>query len=431
MRDQTILDSDSRQYHGTKGPIVLTGHADKPGFGAEETILKALQDIGVDKLVSTNGPDNIGASRLQCTVDDKKGSRQSTAATYLLQAKGRSNLCVVKDTLVTKILIGDDMKAAGVQVSTKSGDTLVLFANLEVIVSAGALNTPKLLMLSGVGPKSELEKFGIDIKADLPVGQNLQDHVFSIIFITGRFSPASTLANVVALLNSLIFPLPALQRFFTVENPVTNNPATIQDFLAYFGALSPLLFATCTVVFNFNAEFCGKAVLDTATREVVVGLVNLEHPLSKGSVTLRSTDANDSPVVQMGYFTEKEDIETLAKGLEEAARLTQAPYFKDANSEVLKVPLPECDSFEFQSHDYWKCYAVKAATTNFHYISTCKMGTDGVVTERLKVHGIDKLRVVDASVIPSEVSGETYAATVMTAERAADLIKEDYGYSKR
>ncbi|CAG9126830.1 unnamed protein product [Plutella xylostella] len=425
MKDKTILNSEHAKFHGNDGPIVLTGHEDRPAFKKEFTLIEAFQDVGFKRVIDTNDPEELGFGQIPYTVNDYVGVRQSTASTYLMSAKGRNNLHILKNSLVTKIIIEESSnRTVGVEIESW-GKRKQIFANLEVIVSAGTYNSPQLLMLSGIGPQEELNKLNIEIKANLPVGRNMQDHAFSPVALRGKTSVISATQNVVGLLESGTFPLPCIQGFYGLNGTAPE----IQHFQCMFGASSLLLFTFCQHVFNFKLEVCTSILEQTLVNETPFALVNLEFPKSTGTVTLRSTDPHDPPIIKFDYFTNPEDFEKLTDAVMNAAMLKNAQYFKDGDTDVVKLPLPECDGLSMDSREYWECYVRATTTSNFHTVGTCAMGEngEGVVDTELRVHGISNLRVIDASVMPKEISGETCAATIMVAERGADLIKAAYG----
>ncbi|XP_048484219.1 ecdysone oxidase [Plutella xylostella] len=425
MLDPEIVNSPDIRYHGQDGPITLTGHDNKTYFAEEKTLLDSFAELGYDIVTDTNAPDALGFGKMQYTVYENK--RTSTALTYLNQAKDRDNLFVLKNTVVTKIIIDDNNTATGVEVVTSSGSKISLYADLEVISSAGTYNSPKLLMLSGIGPKEELRLHNITLRADLPVGQNMLDHAYVPLVVTGKRNIFTAVQTLAAVLEIGTFPVPAVQGFFRVTDSSSLQPE-IQNFANYFGAASPLLYILCRLTFNFKVSICGTILKKSIFSEVIFSLINLEHPKSRGVVKLRSSDPNDAPLIYTRFFSEPEDLDVLVAGVKQSIALTQAKYFKDAKSEVVRYPLPECDDLVYGTDAYWRCFVLITCSSNFHTIGTCKMGVDGVVDPRLRVYGIRNLRVIDASVMPKQVSGETNAATIMVAERAADLVKEDHGF---
>ncbi|KAG7301029.1 hypothetical protein JYU34_015402 [Plutella xylostella] len=422
MLDPEIVNSPAIRYHGQDGPIKLTGHDNKTYFAEEKTLLDSFAELGYDIVTDTNAPDALGFGKMQYTVYENK--RTSTALTYLNQAKDRKNLFVLKNTLVTKIIIDDNNTATGVEVVTSSGSKISLYADLEVISSAGTYNSPKLLMLSGIGPKEELSLHNITLRADLPVGQNMLDHAYVPLVVTGKRNIFTAVQTLAAVLEIGTFPVPAVQGFFRVTDSSSLQPE-IQNFANYFGAASPLLYILCRLTFNFKVSICGTILKKSIFSEVIFSLINLEHPKSRGVVKLRSSDPNDAPLIYTRFFSEPEDLDILVAGVKQSIALTQAKYFKDAKSEVVRYPLPECDDLVYGTDAYWRCFVLITCSSNFHTIGTCKMGVDGVVDPRLRVYGIRNLRVIDASVMPKQVSGETNAATIMVAERAADLELSD------
>ncbi|XP_048484061.1 ecdysone oxidase [Plutella xylostella] len=425
--DRKIFDRPTAEQHCSNGPISVQEHKANAQFQRDNAkLLQGFAEIGMKTLPDLIGDDQMGSATQDFPIN-KDQTRASTAQNYLLPIKSRPNLYVLKNSLVTQVIIENDT-AVGVKVKVNLGEEIQLFANVEVIVSAGTYNTPKVLLLSGVGPKDDLESMGIQVKANLPVGQNLQDHAFVPMVITGERNIFTTVESALSLLDLTTFPLPVVNGAFSLSGE--GSVPDIQHITLIGGASSPLFFYFCLVNFNYNLQLTTAFITSTLTSQIVFSLVQLMRPASKGYVKLRSTDPNDAPIINHRYLEEEEDVERLVAGLKKMYTLRKSSPFKKERSKAVLPRIKECAKYKKGSHDYFKCYAKQTVTTTFHPLGTCKMAAKdkgGVVDSRLRVYGISRLRVVDASIIPVQPCAKMFAPTVMIAEKAADMIKQDYG----
>ncbi|GBP72177.1 Glucose dehydrogenase [Eumeta japonica] len=367
----------------------------------------------------------MGRGRYIYQIADKEPIRSCVANTYLANVRNKGNLDVLKNTLVSKLII-KHKTVIGVELIRECGTKIKAYARKEVVLSAGAFNTPQILLLSGIGPKPELEKLGIPVVLDSPkVGKNLQDHVHVPVAVVGGPSQATTLENAVSMLDWKTFPLPMVGSLFNVNKDPKKQSPEIQTITLNFGAASPFFYYLCHITFNFNHTVCKSFFNDTLAKEVYYTLTILNNPLSRGEVTLRSTDIKDPPVINAGFFRNKADLITLSKGVKKVYELLTECYEKVGGS-FSRPPLPQCDDLEFGCDDYWLCYTRIMSSTTYHPAGTCAMGPDGVTDSDLKVRGIKNLRVVDASVIPKLPTANIEPTVIMIAEYAADKIKKEY-----
>jgi choline dehydrogenase len=367
--------------HGVGGPIPVVDCPD-PVMVSEEFMVGATQ-VGYDgPYWDTNGArQENGAGLLQFHIDPA-GRRASAATVFLTPILGRPNLTVETGAHATRVLF-EGKRAVGVEY-LQGGELKQARAEREVIVSAGALQSPKVLMLSGIGPAAHLAAHGIDVVSDLPgVGQNLQDHVqLSVVFKRKTDSPMTTLltGNVLFLRTraGMDSAPPDMQLNFTPSIPAP---------------LAPLL----------NIPFA-----------VCIFLPILVQPSSIGEVTLRSADPLDAPVINPNYLSQPADVQAFVQVIETIRAIANTPAFSDLN-EVEILPGADADLEGFirsQSLTLW------------HPAGTAKMGRDAmaVVDPQLRVYGVEGLRVVDASVMPTVTSGNTVAACFMIGWRAAEMI---------
>jgi choline dehydrogenase len=321
-----------------------------------------------------------GAGLLQFHID-KQGHRVSGATAFLAPIKGRSNLTIETGAEVTRLVL-DKTKVVGVEYR-QNGQTHQVNAVREVILSAGALQSPKLLMLSGIGPGEHLQEHGIPVVVDLPgVGQNLQDHLqLPIVFRTKTERPNTTL-----LTGNVLF-----------VNTRTDQPDAPPDLQLNF---TPSVPEPLAPILNFGVPVC-----------IFLGI--LVQPKSSGEVRLRSSDPQAAPVIDPRYLSDPADVKTLAAGVELARTIAQAPAFAPLNDGEIVPGEADIEGF-----------IRSQASTLWHPAGTCKIGQDSmaVVDPQLRVHGVEGLRVADASVMPTVTSGNTVAACFMIGEKLADLI---------
>jgi choline dehydrogenase len=306
--------------------------------------------------------------------------------------------------------------AKGVEVFTGLTTTESIYCNKEVLLSAGAIQSPQLLMLSGIGNKAELAAVGIDCKLPLDgVGKNLQDYVW-----TG----ASALCNI-ASANSTLKPQNMLTAFLQYalfkKGPLTNSSIEGNAFIQTQPGL-----AVPDIQFHFSPTLGGDGgtadIYDIKTIPHTNGFTVLSillHPQSSGYITLKSSNATEAPVIQPNFLSAAKDRDTLLAGLQKAMAVVDAAAFKPYSPEGVYYPQRNAGDETLAEH------IRTTLETLYHPVGTCKMGNDGmaVVNNQLQVHGIQNLRVVDASVMPTIISGNTNAACIMIGEKGADLVK--------
>ncbi|XP_068632081.1 ecdysone oxidase-like [Battus philenor] len=416
LEDPITYNSPYRDNHGTNGYLGVTREASTEIF----KYLESFRESGKLETFDVNGNETMGYTHQMYTIAG--GARQTAAFAYLTPVRNRSNLHVLKNSLATKVLFDNNNHAIGVEAITEHNETLVLKASREVILSAGAFNTPQLLMLSGIGPEEHLRLLNINVRSNLPVGYNLQDHPFALLAIKGEKSgappPRADPHN---------FPLPTFTGYVAL-NRAQLNPDYQSINFAVPGD-SPMPHKFCSLNFGFKNDICQILKSAVRGRKSVLSLINLLHPKSRGRVMLRSGSPRDPPLIYSGLFSDESDIEDLVSYIKDFTSVMNTTYFKEMKAQLLDLTGTRCIGYKLWSREYWRCYVTCMVGTMHDYSGTCALGL--VVDSRLRVRGVRRLRVVDASIMPSLVGGNILAPVVMIAEKAADLIKGDLSLNFR
>lgn len=438
MVDPFILNNpELRKEHGTEGEFVI----DQLNFthaGIAEKLTEGYKELGLTYLDDLNGPTQLGVGKLRGGIH--KGRRVSTVTAFLNPVRERKNLKVMKYAYVNKLEIDKKNKTViGVRLSLLYGDVESYFATKEVIVSAGAVNTPKLLMLSGIGPRALLKEKDIGVVSDLDVGKNLQDHVripIPVIVDTGaerrgdEFWQKAAAEYLVDQSGPLTtnYDQPNVNAFLSVSGDKSLPDVQIDH--NYFLPNTSYVNSVCKDSWSFKDSICNQFTEFNKEKELFIFFVALCRPHSRGYIEIRGKNAMEHPKIFTKYFNDTRDMDTFVKGVKKVMEIVNTPTFKNMKAEIKRINFEGCDDFEFESEDYWECMARTVTFHVYHPVGTVKMGkvkdSTAVVDSRLKVYGVKNLRVVDASVMPTIPSVNTNAAVMMIAERAADFIKEDY-----
>ncbi|KAF9817583.1 hypothetical protein SFRURICE_014722 [Spodoptera frugiperda] len=375
--------------------------------------IKSFKEMGNKIVKYLGGEQAKGYARGLLTIAE--GRRQSTASSYLSPVKDNSNLFVSRRTVVNKVVFDKRKNAIGVRVSIDGGKEIFLKAKKEVIVSAGAIKSPQLLMLSGIGPRNHLKEKNITVVSDLPVGENFQDQQIVTVMHAAKMIEDPGPFNYHLFPASLVLGFRSLKSRSQIPDYATYN--IIEERLQY-------LLQYCGFPFDFQNEICDRSYQQVLGRQLAYSLIVNLYPKSRGKVTLNTTNPDDAPLVETGYFTEEEDMNNMVEYVKDYLPLVNTTYFKKVDGRMVDPLGDKCSMHEYGSDDYWKCYVYCMASSLWNFGGTCAMGS--VVDSKLKVYGVQRLRVVDASVMPTVVAGGNYLATVMIAEKASDMINHDY-----
>ncbi|XP_059614866.1 glucose dehydrogenase [FAD, quinone]-like [Phlebotomus argentipes] len=434
--DAEIARASCGHFHSKDGPLSVEFYRNDPPIN--RVIFQAAEEMGFDFVLDINANEHIGFTLSQGTV--RSGVRESTAAAFLRPAMNRPNLHIAKHAHVTKLEMDSENVALGVTMNLGGRENLKAYAKKEVIVSAGALNTPQILMLSGIGPADHLREMEIPVIKDLQVGKNLQDHPGVVFMIKLNHWNATSLTESELLRRYSLYlnerrgyfaapgTLPTLG-YVNVDDPTAKYP-NFQYYNLFYqkGDVDGI-----TGFLRLSGYV--KNIIDFAAEEVKTShilLIEVSHLAqdSRGEVRLRSADPMDKPRIFANYLAESSDVVTFIKAIRLYLRFLSTPTYQSLGATLVPFPIPECDLLDFNSDKYWECYCRYIITTVFHPVGTAKMGperdSDAVVDPRLRVKGIEGLRVIDASIMPRIPRGNTNAPSIMIGEKGADFIKQDW-----
>lgn len=389
-------------HRGCEGPVHVTDLRDPNP--ATRAFVEAARQAGIPRSTDINGPGNDGVDFTQVT--QRRGSRWSAADAYLRPTRRRRNLHVLTGAQATRILM-EGLRAAGVQYMI-GGRTEEARARLEVVVAAGTVNTPHLLMLSGIGPAAALRQAGVAPLHDLPgVGANLQDHLLAGLIVRCPLPISLVAAESKANL---------LRYFVMRRGMLTSNVA---EALAFLRSEPDLPAPDYELVFA-PVPYIDHGLVRPPGHGLSIGVVLL-RPASRGRIRLRSADPLLPPAIEANYLSDAagHDIAVMRVGMRTAVRIFGMPALRAFVGDCLEpARLPETDE-ELDAH------IREQAETLYHPVGTCRMGPgpDAVVDAQLRVHGIAGLRIADASVMPVIVRGHTHAATLMIGEKAAAMMR--------
>ncbi|XP_065201705.1 glucose dehydrogenase [FAD, quinone] isoform X3 [Planococcus citri] len=408
-------------FHGVGGPLTVTQFPYHPPLS--HAIVQAGSELGY-RNIDLNGKFHTGFAIAQTT--SRNGSRLSTAKAFLRPAKDRPNLHILLNTTATKVLIDPKTKSAyGVEMFI-NGYTQRVLAKNEVIISGGAVNSPQLLLLSGVGPKEDLRQVNVPLVHHLPgVGRNLHNHVaFFVKFFINDSSTAplnwATAMEYLLFRDGLMSGTGISEVTGFVNTKLANPSLDHPDVQYFFGGY----LANCAQTGQVGEKIADSGEKGLRGIDIIPAVL---HPKSRGYLKLKDNNPLSHPLIYPKYLTHPDDVTRLVEGIKIAIQLTETNALKKYGFQLDKTPVKGCENLTFGCDSYWECAVRKLTGPENHQAGSCRMGPAGdplaVVDPELKVHGIDKLRVIDASIMPAVTSGNTNAPVIMIAEKGADMIK--------
>uniref|UniRef100_T1J979 Glucose-methanol-choline oxidoreductase N-terminal domain-containing protein n=1 Tax=Strigamia maritima TaxID=126957 RepID=T1J979_STRMM len=413
-----------KEYHGFSGPMP----AAKPPFKTElaQVIIEAGQELGYSE-IDYNAKSTKGFANPVFIL--KNGTRYTVYDGYLKEARKRANLDILTGALVEKVEF-DGNTAVGV-LFLRDGQTWSVKARKEIILSAGAVNTPKILMLSGIGPKETLTKYEIPVIKHLPgVGQNLQDHIAAI-------NTKITLNEDVGFKYLKDIDAANLEKWETKREGPLTVPLGVEGIAFIDSEYSvktinwpdlEILFLQTPLKFNRKKEYELEMIAPNGNNFLFTLIIAL-RPKSVGYITIQGKSVYDLPSLQPKYLSDKDDVDLLVSGVKIFQNLTKTKAFQKYQAHWdHDTPTKGCEQYKFLSDEYLACDIRYHSMGVFHQCCTAKMGPKNdpmaVVDSKLRVHGVKKLRVVDMSIPPNVPSGHTMVPSIMIGEKAADMIKE-------
>ncbi|KAJ8683334.1 hypothetical protein QAD02_019126 [Eretmocerus hayati] len=434
--DVTLAKVDEH-YHNFDGPVRITNVPYQTEYVHKWT--KAGEELGLPP-VEYNGRERAGFNYLQ--TNQIHGERLSSNRAYLHPAKHRKNLHVSMRSHVDKVLIDPQTKTAHGVEFTKYGRKIRVKAKKEIILSAGPFNSPKILMLSGIGPREHLQSLGIDVLVDAPVGENLMDHIAFIglnfvtnvtggIMITDFFKKNNpTISNY---LNRREGPLSVPTGiegigYVNIDDPTPQNDEPNLEMI--FGGIIPNYFIYKS--FGFTEEHFKRSFSGVNFKEGYFIWPVIVRPKSRGRVFLRDANPSSKPKIIPNYFDNREDVRSALAGIKWAQKVSHTNVMQSIGSSLHHEPTIGCEDFELYSDDYWECTVKTLMISLWHFCGTAKMGRENdpsaVVNSKLQVIGIKNLRVADASIMPEIPTAHLNIPTMAIGEKMADILKCDWGY---
>lgn len=442
---QARLPPSSAPYHNTTGTMKIEFFED-PENKWHLRIVNGFQELNLPFNADVNAESQIGVSQLIGYT--YTGERMSTARGYLSRDDVKKVLKVAKGTQCTGVIIDDNNVAKGITVVRETtGRKISLFARREVILSAGAIGTPQILMLSGIGPADHLESLGIPVRANLTVGDDLSDHVLPLIFIKVN-------RNIIKATRALAaVSAQAVQYAATLDGPFASN-----------GLTDISIFVNSFCYDNDSRTFCTDSLeCELPTLQIInaylergtVGLVpaifkqsirlndqviqqlaavNEQHailivspvvlePASRGNMRLASTDPLAYPAIFPNFLSDERDVDEMIRGITILEHLMETKAYRQHRARLVRLKLEGCPPYEAGAEAYWRCYVRHLTFSVFHSTGTAALGR--VLDARLRVHGVSRLRVADLSALRRPPRGNTAAVAIALGERLADFLLHD------
>jgi choline dehydrogenase len=401
------------EFHGAGGELRVEER--RVSWEILDAWREAAAQCGIPKIAEFNRGDNFGSAYFQ--MNQRRGVRWSASKAFLRPVLNRPNLHVMTDAHVRRVPVATrdtTRRVTGVEILTRAGGVTFIEAKREVILSAGAIGSPHILQLSGVGPGALLQRQGLEVMHELPgVGENLHDHlqirmVYQVSGVSTLNERASSVFGKMAM---------GLEYLLFKTGPLTMPPSQLGAF-----ARSDVAQPSANIEWHVQPLSLDKFGDPLHTYPAITPSVCNLRPTSRGHVRIKSTDPLAHPAIQPGYLATAEDRRVALDSIRFTRRIMAAPALARYRPEELKPGM------QIESDEALMSAAGDLGATIFHPVGTCKMGSDplAVVDDRLRVHGIAGLRVIDASIMPRIPSGNTNAPTVMIAEKGAEMILADY-----
>ncbi|GFG37712.1 hypothetical protein Cfor_11788 [Coptotermes formosanus] len=428
--------ANDTKYHSTSGELTVSYAPYRTQLA--DAFVQGGSELGYN-IIDYNGATQIGFSYLQSTT--KPGTRMSASTAFLHPIRNRKNFHVKKRSLVTKILIDPITKIAFGVEFVRDIKKYVVRARKEVILSAGAINSPQLLMLSGIGPTEHLKELNIPLIKDLKVGYNFMEHpalpTVTFLVDANSFITLEVLTNVSGLEDYLLyhrgpFSVPGTAEGIAYINTTEpNNPDIDPNIEIFFMSASISSDPLFNTFLGYTEELYNAVYKPIENVHCYTPLAIVLQPKSRGRITLKSADPHEKPLIHHNFYENPEDLETHLQAIKFALNLGKTQAFQNLGAKLHNIPIPACSNLMFSSDDYWRCAAKQTSIGLWHHSGTCKMGNssdpDAVVDPRLKVYGVKGLRVIDSSIMPMVPAAHTNVPSIMVGEKGADLVKEDWG----
>ncbi|XP_061716583.1 ecdysone oxidase-like [Cydia pomonella] len=447
LQDLDKLPATSIPYHNTNGTMKIEFFGDSENSW-HSRIVQGFQALNVSFNPDVNAESEIGVTQVIGYVYE--GERMSTARGYLARNDVKRVLKVAKDTQCTGVIFDDMNNAIGIKVITKKGSTnriLRLYAKKEVILSAGTIGTAQILMLSGIGPAAHLNSLGIPVRADLPVGDNISDHVLPLIYIpvpqghdAPRINPFSAYSNsldllkwcksrtgtlasngvtdITAMLNSHCYDFAQRKLIYNSSDCELPSLQMVHSFIEYNQIPGKENLVQRTT--GLNMDIIQQLSATNKNQAIIVATPVVLRPYSRGTIRLASTDPLKHPAIFPNYLSDKRDVEEMLRSITILEHLVETPEYAARNASILHLRLPGCLEYSEDREGYWTCYIRHLTYSVFHAVGSAPLGA--VLDEELRVRGVARLRVADLSVLPELPRGNTAAVAIAIGERVADFI---------
>ncbi|XP_075557220.1 glucose dehydrogenase [FAD, quinone]-like [Dermacentor variabilis] len=425
-----VSEEEKAKYHGMTGETPI--NYPRYNTSLSYAFLNACSESHYS-YVDYNGANHSGYSRVQSNT--AFGVRMSASTCFIRSVQAnRTNLHISLNSTVTKLIFDENKRATHV-VFTKNGVEMNVSIGIEVILSAGAINSPKLLMLSGIGPEEDLKNSSINpVVADLPVGVGLMDHIIFLGLVVTTTKDEIGLLNINQSIEEYnktqtgLLTIPGAFEALLFTNSGVDSSG-LQDYPDIELELADIFpdprIAKSPYVSNETYE---KYYMPMFNNTGFMNAVGMVRPKSRGSVKLNNTDPNGPPLIDLKFLSEQEDVDRTVNGTLKVMHLFNTTAMKNIGAEIWNGSYPNCENHTIWSPEYIECFVRQAAFPGQHVCCTCSMGDhkDSVVDSRLKVRNVTNVRVMDASVMPRIPAGNINAAVMMIADKGAKMVLEDY-----